>query len=214
MPLFKQYTTPYYQWAIWKVEESVEELHARLPAEGCDEYLQGMEAFTSEARRKEWLAVRVLLFEMLGEMRTVCYEPGGKPYWEDCSASLSISHTKGYVSAIVGKDCETVGIDIEQCKNRVLKVAHKFIREEERSRIPAGKELLHSLLIWSAKEVMFKCMDTSGVDFRKHLLVEIQEEDNCLNGSEFCTPLQRNFLIPYIVHKDFVMTWTAVRKAR
>mgnify|MGYP000016543064 CR=1 FL=1 len=64
--------------------------------------------------RLEWLAVRVLLYTLSGEEKEIAYHPSGKPYLADASASLSISHTKGYVAVVLGLPGREVGIDIEQ----------------------------------------------------------------------------------------------------
>ena len=93
MPLFLQHTTPSYQWGIWKTDETLDNLLAMLPHR--EAYLEGMQRFTAEHRRLEWLAVRVLLYTLLGEEKEIAYYPSGKPYLADGSASISISHTKG-----------------------------------------------------------------------------------------------------------------------
>ena len=99
------------------------------------------------------------------------YEPSGKPYLADNSYFISISHTKGYVAVILSEE-KPVGIDIEQYSRRVHKVAHKYMREDEQF-VPYGEDDTWSLLLhWSAKEVMFKCMNTPEVDFREHLHIE------------------------------------------
>lgn len=209
MALFRQELSETYQWGIWKQEEDVDMLLSKLPTEGRDEYLQGIEKFTSDSRRQEWLAIRVLLFELLGEMKSISYKPSGKPYFTDCSAYLSISHTKGYVAVIVSKSRE-VGIDIEQRRDRVLKVAHKYVREDERSFFFPDDEVTSLLLIWSAKEVMFKCLDESEIDFREHLYVQLptEQKDAYMSCSEFRTQSTHHFRIHFLIHPDFVMTWT------
>ena len=63
-------------------------------------YREGMRRFTAAHRRLEWLAVRVLLYTLSGEEKEIAYHPSGKPYLADDSASLSISHTKGYVGVV------------------------------------------------------------------------------------------------------------------
>ena len=65
-------------------------------------YREGMRRFTAAHRRLEWLAVRVLLYTLSGEEKEIAYHPSGKPYLADDSASLSISHTKGYVAVVLG----------------------------------------------------------------------------------------------------------------
>ena len=82
----------------------------------------------------EWLSVRVLLYAMLQEDKEIGYSPEGKPYLTDHSFFISISHTKGYVAVILS-DKVPVGIDIEQYGQRVHRVAHKYMREDESVRL-------------------------------------------------------------------------------
>lgn len=111
------------------MDETPDELLNMLPHQ--EAYLAGLQRFSAERRRLEWLSVRVLLFTLLGEEKEIAYHPSGKPYLADRSASVSISHTKGYVSVIVGGPDREVGIDIEQYGERVHKVAHKYMRADE-----------------------------------------------------------------------------------
>ena len=121
MGLFLQDKTNDTQWAVWKVEESLEALLALLPdaRRVCCE--QELLQFASERRKIEWLSVRVLLYFMLKEDKQIGYSSEGKPFLTDDSFFISISHTKGYVAVILNPKTP-VGIDIEQYGKRVHKV--------------------------------------------------------------------------------------------
>ena len=101
MGLFLQDKTNDTQWAVWKVEESLEALLALLPdaRRVCCE--QELLQFASERRKIEWLSVRVLLYFMLKEDKQIGYSSEGKPFLTDDSFFISISHTKGYVAVIL-----------------------------------------------------------------------------------------------------------------
>ncbi|MEG1005490.1 MAG: 4'-phosphopantetheinyl transferase superfamily protein [Bacteroides sp.] len=196
------------RWGVWKMDESVEELLALLPTR--EPYEDGLERFTALHRKLEWLSVRVLLYQLLGKTVEIGYEPSGKPYLVDHSYFISISHTKGYVAVILSTVSE-VGIDIEQYGPRIHKVAHKFMRDDEVATPYNDDSTWPLLLHWSAKEVMFKCMDAAEVDFREHLrifpfAVSSQGE---FQSCEYRTDLKRSFLIHYQIHADFVLTWCA-----
>jgi phosphopantetheinyl transferase len=211
MGLYKQFITVKYQWGIWKITETLDELRALLPDQGVM-YVHEPDAFKSDSRKIEWLAVRVLLFVLTGENEPVRYHPGGKPYFAGDKAYLSISHTKGYVSVIVSKTNE-VGIDIEKTGERVHKVARKFVRDDEFLPEDPAQKTRALLLIWSAKETMFKCMNEGAVDFREHLYVGLsQMDDICFPGKETRSLHGRAFLINYLLDPDFVMTWTIVQE--
>jgi 4'-phosphopantetheinyl transferase EntD len=208
--LYKQFITVNYQWGIWKVTETLDELRALLPDQGAM-YTHELNAFKSDSRKIEWLAVRVLLFTLTGENEPVHYHSSGKPYFARGKAYLSISHTKGYVSVIVSKTNE-VGIDIEKISERVHKVAHKFVRDDEFLPEDPIQKTQALLLIWAAKETMFKCMDEEAVDFREHLYVGLSQTDGaCFMGKETRSLQGKTFLINYILDPDFVMTWLLSR---
>jgi phosphopantetheinyl transferase len=193
-------------WGVWKIDETLDELLAMLPSK--DVYLQGMQRFKAEYRRLEWLAVRVLLYTLLGEEKEIAYYPTGKPYLADTSASISISHTKGYVAVVLGMPDKEVGIDIEQYGERVRRVAHKFMREDEEASLFRGTEIWSLLLHWSAKETMFKCMNASDVDFREHMRVLPfpVNESGIFSAEEYRTAEKRRFTIHYYLSSDFVLT--------
>lgn len=206
MPLFLQHITPSYQWGIWKTDETLDNLLAMLPHR--EAYLESMQRFTAEHRRLEWLAVRVLLYTLLGEEKEIAYYPSGKPYLADGSASISISHTKGYVAVLLGTRDKEVGIDIEQYGERVRRVAYKFMREDEEASLFCGTEIWSLLLHWSAKETMFKCMNASDVDFREHMRVLPFSvgESGIFSAEEYRTAEKRKFAIHYYLSSDFVLT--------
>ena len=207
MALFLSHKEPLYRWGVWKMDESVDTLLDLLPER--EYYEREVQRFVASHRRLEWLSVRALLFRVLGGHKEVCYLPSGKQYLADYSYFISISHTKGYVSVILS-DKVPVGIDIEQYGQRVHRVAHKYMREDESVRLYKEDATWSLLLHWSAKEVMFKCMDTDGVDFRQHLHIEpfLLQEQGDFTAHEYRTEQKRSFRIHYLLHPEFVMTWS------
>ena len=208
MGLFLQDKTNDTQWAVWKVEESLEALLALLPdaRRVCCE--QELLQFASERRKIEWLSVRVLLYFMLKEDKQIGYSSEGKPFLTDDSFFISISHTKGYVAVVLGLPGREVGVDIEQYGERVRKVAHKFMREDEQPSVFRGTDTWSLLLHWSAKETMFKCLNASEVDFRGHMriLPFAVNESGVFSAEEYRTVEKRRFTIHYYLFPDFVLT--------
>ncbi|WP_321330949.1 4'-phosphopantetheinyl transferase superfamily protein [uncultured Bacteroides sp.] len=208
MAIFLKHTEENCRWGVWHTNESVDELLALLPHR--EAYKADITRFTSASRSVEWLAVRLLLHTLLGEEKTICYQPNGRPYLADHSSFISISHTRGYVAVILSPSA-IVGIDIEQYSERVCKVAHKFIREDEVVFPYQESDTWALLLHWSAKEVLFKCLDVAEVDFRKHLCVHPfhPQESGVFCAQEFRTVEQRTFEIHYLLRSEFVLTWSA-----
>lgn len=195
-------------WGVWQMNETYEALTEALQDTTLVAHAE--QRFTSSQRRQEWLSVRLLMCRLLGEHKEIAYHPSGKPYLADGSYHISISHTKGYVAVILASS--PVGIDIEQYGERVCRVASKFMRDDELPVSYAGSNLWSLLLHWSAKEVMFKCLDTAEVDFKKHLCIFpfSPQEAGTFRAQEFKTARRYTFLVNYLLHPDFVMTWSVV----
>ena len=109
---------------VWEMEENLNyEQFASLP-------FYDLLMSLSENRRKETASVYSLLFAMTGNRNLVIgHEPSGKPYVE--GYKIGISHTKGFVSVILSMSCD-VSVDIEYINARVLRIADRFLREDEK----------------------------------------------------------------------------------
>jgi phosphopantetheinyl transferase len=206
MPLYRTYKKGDLRVGVWKVEETIDQLRSKF--NDFSLYESGLRKFKAEKRQLEWLAVRVLLKELLGEEKVIDYLPSGKPLLKDRSAYISFSHTCGYV-AIAVHPTKEVGIDIEQYGNRVSKLASRFVREDESVSVKAGDAIYALLLHWSAKETMFKLMNQSDVDFLEHLhiLPFVPSESGEMEAVEYRTDLHQTFQISYYTHLDYVLTF-------
>ena len=206
MPLYRTYIKGELRVGVWKVEENIDQLRSMFNEFSL--YESGLRKLKAEKRQLEWLAVRVLLKELLGEEKVIDYLPSGKPLLKDRSAYISFSHTCGYV-AIAVHPAKEVGIDIEQYGNRVSKLASRFVREDESVSVKAGDAIYALLLHWSAKETMFKLMNQSDVDFLEHLhiLPFVPSESGEMEAVEYRTDLHQTFQISYYTHPDYVLTF-------
>ena len=208
MAIYRQYKQGGLTVAVWKVEETIEQLRSMF--RDFSIYEEDFSRFSAEKRKLEWLAVRALLKELCGgEEKEIGYAPSGKPFLKDQSAYVSFSHTRGYVAVAMHPDAE-VGIDIEQYGMRVQKLASRFIREDEMSSVQAGDDVYAMLLHWSAKETMFKLMDEEAVDFLEHLriLPFIPATSGELHAVESKSGRGQQFRILYDTHPDYVLTYS------
>lgn len=210
MPLYRTYKQDDLWVGVWKVDETVEQLRSMFHQFSI--YEEGFSRFSAEKRKQEWLAVRVLLKELLNEEKEIGYHPSGKPYLKDGSLHVSFSHTVGYVAVALHPTME-VGVDIEQYGVRVKRVASRFIREDELSSITSGDEIYGMLLHWSAKETMFKLMNDEAVDFIDHLHIQpFQMEDSgTMEALEYRSGKNREFHIHYDTHSDYVLTYACLK---
>lgn len=193
--------------AVMPLSESSEELLNKL--EKKELYLPSLRQMATENRKREWLAVRVLLKNLLKEEKSIAYLPSGKPYLTDRSFQLSISHTKGFVAVGLHPSLP-IGIDIEYLSPRVKKIRGKFLSEAEEQHICAEQEEVHLLLHWSAKESLFKVLGEEKVDFRECLhvcpFVPLLHEQASFEAIETRTPDKRKFRVDYRTTGEFVVT--------
>ncbi len=186
---------------VWRVTETIEQLLALLP-NAEDVWQEAQTRFRHEARRKEWIAVRVLLYAMLGEVRKIVYADNGAPMLQDCATHISISHTAGYVCVALSEQ-KRVGVDIEQHSDRVERVRSRFVRDDEEL-----GTLTQLLVAWSAKEAVYKLLQRSAVDFLEHLrisnLTEADEGQFTLTYQSEDERMECD--VTYRVFDDFVFT--------
>lgn len=199
--------------AIWRIEESAGELYALL---GTSRYDDALAAISHEARRAEWLAVRVLIAQLLGADKEVCYEASGRPYLADGSYRISISHTKGYAAIAYHRAC-SVGVDVEQIASRVERIAFRFTHPDEAAYIDgcdAGRRLMYWLINWSAKETLYKVSDNSAAaEFREAFRIAPYEPASRGTLDVQCFTLADGGLpmcVHYRVFSDIVCTWVVV----
>lgn len=153
---------------VWKIDESLEELLAYSETKGISSTL--IDFYKSERRKKELLAVRILLDRLSpnGDVK-IEYTDSGKPILRGSDLSISISHTDG-LAAILLSSSSYIGLDIELFSDRVCRIADRFLRDDEKFAYKTRK-LETKLAIWCAKEVLFKYINKEGVDFKRHLHV-------------------------------------------
>ncbi len=191
MPLLSRHREGELIWGIWKMEEMPE----------------------MDKRTREREAVNALLAELSGERKVILHEASGKPYLEDASFQISISHTKGYAAVILHPSL-VVGIDIERYGTKVNRVREKFLQPQELDELQeedGDDDTFRLLLYWSAKETVYKALGIENVELKKHIFVfpfEMEEEGE-MNAVELKTGTRKEFPIKYIVHKDFVLTYTS-----
>ena len=202
---------------VWHVTEEYEELLSMLP-DADSVQNEAEQQFSSEFRRVEWTAVRVLLYTVLDRQVHISYNEQGAPLLPEYEGlHISISHTKGYV-AIALSETSAVGIDVEQIERlnkdnqfddkekmpRVEKVRSRFMRDDE-----SAETLVGTLLHWSAKETVFKVLGREGVDFQDEMKVNPFDETQ-YEGDFSLEDLKEDdtYIIYYKVFDDFVLTYT------
>ena len=175
MPLYKTINiSPTTQILVWKITESFDELRSQVNLKPKTENrLNGMK---SEMHQRAFLSVRMLLKEAGYTDFDLHYDELGKPYFLD-GKYVSITHSHHFSAIIVS--AETVGIDIEMQREKIIRIADKFVDyefcflETEKTR-----EYIRKLtVIWGIKESIFKIRNEKGISFKDHVKVAAFEMD-------------------------------------
>jgi len=154
---------------VWVITESLEELLRQVVLK--EKTMLRLNKMKSEMHQRAFLSVRMLLKEAGYTDYELHYDEFGKPYFLD-GKHVSITHSHHY-SAIIISD-ETVGIDIEMQREKILRIADKFVNEPELNRLKSFNLLdyIKKLTVkWGAKEAIFKIRNEKGISFKDHIQV-------------------------------------------
>lgn len=195
-----------YYLGLWKMEEDEPVLFQKYPEMLClkDELNQ----IKSSSRRLEFLSVRALLKDMLGEIPQIFHNSDGRPFLEN-GMKISVSHTRGYAAVVLSDDCN-VAVDIEYMSGRVNRVADKFLRKDE-----IAESEIERLVCWCAKETLYKLHSTDKLSFHEMKINELPDLNSCKKGSFIIENIKRGQCVDvnYVCNDMFVLTY-AVEKSR
>ena len=168
MPLYKT-ITPNSQTTvkIWKITESYEDLFEPLDLKSNS--LERVLGMKSELHQRGFLSVRHLLRDFGYTDQDLYYDENGKPHLKD-GKHISITHSFTF-SAVIISDAE-VGIDIEMQREKIGRIATKFVDYEFQYLEKESDCYVRRLtVIWGIKESLYKLFATPGMLFREHFLV-------------------------------------------
>ncbi len=167
MPLYKTIqATNQTNIYVWKIEESLDELKTDIHLNTRS--IERISKMKSELHQRGFLSVRHLLKAAGFSDDDLFYTDDGKPHLID-GKHISISHSFTFSTIIIS--ASEVGIDIEKNRDKILRIAHKFI-DSENSFLTADHLVEQLTVIWGAKESLYKMHPDGGLLFKKHLPIE------------------------------------------
>ena len=168
MPLYKTLTPNSHTCVkIWKITESYDDL--LQPTCLKPENMQRVLGMKSELHQRGFLSVRHLLAEFGYTDTDLYYDENGKPHLID-GKHISITHSFNFSGVVVSH--EVVGIDIEKQREKIGRIAHKFMDYESQYLDKLDAEYVRKLtVIWCIKESLYKLFATPGLSFLMHTLV-------------------------------------------
>lgn len=202
MPLERVYASGDPCWGLWRITEDETSLRQEVPGETIPASL------TNPLKRLEFLAGRTLIKTLLKQWGLpfpgLIKDVNGKPFLAGSSICISLSHSYPFVAAILHKT-KNVGIDLEQPKDKLLRIAPRILSEDELAN--AGSDVVKHCVYWCAKETLIKIYGKKDLIFSKNLLIspfDLQDKGHLIgrilaSDSETAIPLE------YIVADNFVV---------
>ena len=203
MPFIKKIETEVGVLGIWKLSESPSDLISNFIF--TEKERTEFDIITSEKRKAEYLATRILFQELLNIKPEISYHKSGKPELKNIHKKISISHSSDFVVVLISD--KIVGIDIENTSRNISKIANRFLSNPELEYIQKLEDSqLAAILYWSAKEAIFKCTDEDGILFDKQIYIhpfEIKKE------GKFTGTLNKNiqYKLWYMLYENNVIVY-------
>jgi 4'-phosphopantetheinyl transferase len=203
MPLENLHSYPDSAWALWKITEPVSELAGQVyPHEAVPGNL------TNPYKILEFLAGRVLIKALLKnwdlQFSGLVKDESGKPFFRELDLHLSLSHSYPYVAAIVHRK-QSVGIDLEQPKEKLLRIAPRVLAAGELE--DASHDIVKHCVYWCAKETLIKIYGKRHLVLAKNLHIEpfvLQKQGN-LTGRIIADDTIEVHQLNYFVYDNFVV---------
>ena len=172
------------------------------------EELLTLHGFKNYNRKLEYLSVRALLNEMAGEQARIIYDSTNKPYLQDGSHQISISHSHQLTSILLSKKKRT-GIDLEYMSHRISKIADRFIHPDEKVTSDPKKKRSHLYIHWCAKEALYKICDKNLLNFRENLYIEPFEiaDQGFLTGWVLTGNREESFDMYYYFMDNYIIVY-------
>jgi phosphopantetheinyl transferase len=200
----------------WKIEE--DELYFLERVKLYEHEWQRLWEIRRPQKRLEWLSSRLCLKELiqLSNSRRVesLNTQTGKPYLSDASYHISYTHSGLYSAAIASPSAE-VAIDIEYLGHkRNLRTRFLFMNAQELASFEAQPDFELFLLIWSAKETLYK-LTGPGYSFKEHFTIAWEggpvPENGKLNAYVKRENVFQTYEICFLYQGEFILTYSAER---
>ncbi|WP_333599554.1 4'-phosphopantetheinyl transferase family protein [Flavobacterium sp.] len=190
------------QLLVWKIAESFDELFNSVALKEVS--LARLESMKSESHQKGFLSVRRLLATAGYTDFDLYYDEFGKPHLKD-NKHISISHSHAF--SVIALSDEIIGVDLEQLKEKTLKIAPRFMDIAHLENLSDENRLRKATVVWGIKEGVFKIKNEKGISFPDHIF----EHDFDLKDQKCTAELRFNNRVEYFdILFDFIEDYVFV----
>jgi 4'-phosphopantetheinyl transferase len=194
------------EFALWKIEEQADDLYNQLQLNNDEKAF--VENISNGKRHLHWLSTRVLLRQMLNTQEYIdCQvDEHGKPYLVTLPYHISLSHSFDYAAVMISKK-SPVGIDIEQVKQKVERIASRFLDPKELSFIDVSQKIPQLYACWCAKEAVYKCNGQKEVSFMDDILLApfTYAPTGQVNAILTKGDIKKDYTVGYLQYEDYMI---------
>ena len=167
MPLVKKKESTKYTYALWRIDESLNDLITQLKPN--KEERIAIERFRNIKRRKQNISARLILNMLAKKKEIISYSKNGTPK-SKLFKYISISHSNNYCILIVSN--VNIGVDIQYINPNIEKISDKFLNNIEKNRINKKNTIHEMHFMWCAKESIYKTLNNVPCSFKKNIEIE------------------------------------------
>ncbi len=162
-----------------------------------------------EKRKREYLAVRLLLDKMTNGKKQIQHNYEGKPAIKNYNLNISISHSANLAVILISE--YNSGIDTERLDRNIEKAAIRFLPENElKNTLKADNPRHMQIIYWCAMEAVYKCISGQITDIRSQFrIVPFNHDANGgkFNGEVALSGKLLSFFFEYFYYKNNVIVW-------
>ncbi len=190
---------------IWKINESVAQLLEMVNLTIKEQEV--FNGFKSESRKKEFLAVRLLLQQNFDHNVLICHNQNGKPLLKNSNYHISITHTKNYAAIFLSAYGETA-LDMEYLSDRVEKIVSRFLSDKEQQHIVSENRILHLYQYWCTKECLIKFYGKKDIHLIKELEVyPFLPSDKTISGAVVRSDFNRKYTFHHLQIENCLLVY-------
>tara|TARA_B110000263_G_C15239253_1_gene478558 strand:- start:592 stop:1212 length:621 start_codon:yes stop_codon:yes gene_type:complete len=164
MPIIKDFKLDFStRVIIWNMSESESDLELGIRLSKPDRIK--IKSIKLESKRKEFFASRQILEYLNYNSDQIRYKKSGKPF---LSNGKKISISNSFDMVMIALSDKEVGVDIEKKRKKIIRIADKFIHQNEY--FGFKNDIIMLTQLWTIKEAVYKSYDKQGLSFSKQII--------------------------------------------
>ncbi|HOD11465.1 MAG TPA: 4'-phosphopantetheinyl transferase superfamily protein, partial [Flavobacterium sp.] len=136
------------------------------------------------------------------------YDEFGKPHIKPQGSSvkeveISISHSNDFSAVVISE--QKVGLDLEQLKEKTLKIAPRFMDVSHLENLSEEEKIKKATVVWGIKECIFKIKNEKGISFPNHIFEDdFNFEDKKATAVLKFNNKEENFEVQFDSIEDYI----------